>query len=84
MSLRLGATVITPEGRRFKVKSTGGCDSQGRPVVGLLRLDRQPRELKVIYRPLAEVDGWAGAVLAELEKARRMKVSRPSGRENEP
>jgi hypothetical protein len=70
MAVRLGQRVISPDGRRFKVQALGGCDSQSRPVAGLQRLDRRDREQKVIWRPEAEVDGWAGAVLAALEKAR--------------
>ncbi|WP_257311159.1 hypothetical protein [Geothrix fuzhouensis] len=66
MSLKVGTSLVSPEGRRFKVHAVGGCDNQGRPVISLQRLDRKPRELKVIYRPLAEVEAWVGAVLAQL------------------
>lgn len=68
MSLKTGQALVSPEGRRFKVQSIGGCDNQSRPVVGLQRLDRRGREQKVIWRTAVEVDGWAGAVLGALRE----------------
>jgi len=54
-----GIVVKSPEGRLFRVDLLmSGCDNQGRPAVCLKRLDRQERELRVITRPMAEVEGW--------------------------
>lgn len=71
MSLKVGTSVISPEARRFKVHAVGGCDSQGRPVIVLQRLDRRAREQKTVYRPLSEVEGWMEAILASAQAPTR-------------
>lgn len=66
MSLRIGQSLVSPEGRRFRVLDTHGYDNASRPVIRLQRLDRRPREQANIWRTEAEVEGWAGAILGAL------------------
>ena len=69
MSPRIGQTLVSPEGRRFTVLNTRGYDNAGHPVIRLKRLDRRPREQANVWRTEAEVEGWAGRLLASLQMA---------------
>jgi hypothetical protein len=67
MSPRIGQTLVSPEGRQFKVLDLRGYDNGGQPVIRLQRLDRRAREQACIWRPEAEVESWASRVLAKLQ-----------------
>lgn len=69
MSPRIGQTLVSPEGRRFRVLNMHGYDNASRPVIRLQRLDRRPREQARIWKTEAEVESWAGMVLASLQMA---------------
>jgi hypothetical protein len=72
MSLKTGTTLVSPDGRRFRVHAVGGCNSQGEATVSLHRMDRRPREQKTVYRSTKEVEGWMGQVAEKLSCGRHL------------
>lgn len=56
--MKPGTCLQAPDGRRYKLRQETGLDGQQVPVVKLHRLDRQPREALVLWRPVAVVETW--------------------------
>lgn len=66
MSPRIGQTLVSPEGRRFRVAAWGGFNSRSQSILRLQRLDRRPREQASVWRTEAEVEDWASRILEDL------------------